>query len=76
MDTAGPSKKGALIINNPIADEKMGVVSAFTRYDQDKEPDPKYFKEILENSLSQAKIREFGEGFLQAAHLQQEMPQG
>ena len=46
MDTVGPSKKGALLINNLVADEKMGVVSAFTRYDPDKEPDPKYFKEI------------------------------
>ena len=76
MDTVGPSKKGALLINNLVADEKMGVVSAFTRYDPDKEPDPKYFKEILENSLSQAKIREYCEDFLKLHTLNKEMPQG
>ena len=60
------SIKERRFVNNPIADEKMGVISprAFTRYDPDKEPDPKYFKEILENSLSQAEIREFCEDFL------------
>ena len=60
------SIKGRRFVNDPIADEKMGVISprAFTRYDPDKEPDPKYFKEILENSLSQAEIREFCDDFL------------
>ena len=60
------SIKERRFVNDPIADEKMGVISprAFTRYDPDKEPDPKYFKEILENSLSQAEIREFCEDFL------------
>ena len=60
------SIKGRRFVNDPIADEKMGVISprAFTRYDPDKEPDPNYFKEILENSLSQAEIREFCEDFL------------
>ena len=49
----GWSIKERRFVNNPIADEKMGVISprTFTRYDPDKEPDPKYFKEILENSL-------------------------
>ena len=75
MDTVGPSKKGALLINNLVADEKMGVVSAFTRYDPDKETDPTYFKEILENSLSQAKIREYCEDFLKLLTFNKEMPQ-
>ena len=62
------SIKERRFVNKPIADEKMGVISlrAFTRYNPDKESDPKYFKDILENSLSQVQIREF----------QQEMPQG
>ena len=76
MDTVGPSKKGALLINNLVADEKMGVVSAFSRYDPDEEPDLKYFKEILENSLSQAKIREYCEDFLKLPTFNKEMPQG
>ena len=75
VDTVGPSKKGALLINNLVADEKMGVVSAFTRYDPDKETDPTYFKESLENSLSQAKIREYCEDFLKLLTFNKEMPQ-
>ena len=63
------SIKDRRFVNNPspVADEKMGVVSprAFTRYDPDKEPDPKFFKEMLGNSFSQAKIREFCEDFLE-----------
>ena len=70
--------KERLFVNEPIADEKMGVISprAFTRYDPDKEPEPKYVKEILENSLSQAGNTWILRGFPQAAQLQQEMPQG
>ena len=51
---------------NAIPDEKIGVVSprAFTKYDPDIEPDPKYFREILENSLSEVEIGEFCEHFL------------
>ena len=72
------SIKERRFVNNPIADEKMGVISlrAFTRYDPDEEPDLKYFKEILENSLSQAKIREYCEDFLKLPTFNKEMPQG
>ena len=53
-------------MQNPIPDEKIGIITprAFTKYDQGEEPDPKYFKEILENSLSEVEISEFCEDFL------------
>ena len=53
-------------VKNPIPDAKIGIISprAFTTYEPAKEPDPKYFKEILENSLSEVEIGEFCEDFL------------
>ena len=63
MDTVGPLKKEALLITQ-ILDEKMGTISPRAKYDPDTEPGPKYFKEILENNLSEVEIREFCEDFL------------
>ena len=44
------SIKERRFVKNPIPAEKIGIVTprAFTKYDPDKEPDPKYFKEIQE----------------------------
>ena len=38
----------------PVNEEEIGHVSpsAFCEYDHEKETDPKYFREILENSLN------------------------
>ena len=63
MDTVGPLKRDALLITQ-ILDEKIGTISPRAKYDPDTEPGPKYFKEILENSLSEVEIREFCEDFL------------
>lgn len=51
---------------DPIPHEKIGTVSpgAFAKYDPNTEPEPTYFKEILENSLSEMEIGEFCEDFL------------
>lgn len=53
-------------VHNPIRPEDIGKISprAFVPYDHNQEPDPKYFKEILENSLSDDKIQEFCNDFL------------
>ena len=60
------SIKERRFVKNPIPDEKIGIISprAFTTYEPGKEPDPKYFKEILENSLSEVEVGEFCEDFL------------
>ena len=41
------------LVDNAIADKDIGHITprAFSPYDPTKEPDPKYFKEILENSV-------------------------
>lgn len=60
------SIKERRFVKNPIPDDKIGIITprAFTKYDPDKESEPKYFKEILENSLSEMEIGEFCEDFL------------
>jgi len=41
-------------VNDAIQEDKIGKVSprAFSPFDSTQEPDPKYFRQILENSLS------------------------
>ena len=53
-------------VDNAIADKDIGHITprAFSPYDPTKEPDPKYFKEILENSLSAVEVQLFCEDFL------------
>ena len=53
-------------LKDPIPPEKVGLITprAFTQYDPFKEPHPKYFIEILENSLSESQISLFCEDFL------------
>ena len=60
------SVKDRHFLENPIPDEKIGMVTphAFSRYDSQKGPEPKYFREILENSLSDGEIAEFCEDYL------------
>ena len=60
------SIKERRFVKSPIPDEKIGIISprAFTTYEPGKEPDPKYLKETLENSLSEVEIGEFCEDFL------------
>lgn len=60
------SIKDRCFLSNPIPDEKIGVVTprAFAKYDPSKQPDGKYFREILQNSLTEVEIGEFCEDFL------------
>ncbi|XP_044165370.1 uncharacterized protein LOC114957052 [Acropora millepora] len=53
-------------VDNAIADKDIGHITprAFSKYDPTKEPDPKYFKETLENSLSVVEVQLFCEDFL------------
>ena len=53
-------------MENAIEENQIGKVSprAFSVYDSTKHPDPKYFREILENSLSQSEVSTFCEDFL------------
>ena len=53
-------------LKDPIPAEKVGLITprAFSHYDPFKDPNPKYFTEILENSLSQSQISLFCEDFL------------
>lgn len=53
-------------MSNPIPEEKIGLVTprAFAKYDPRKQPDAKYFREILQNSLTEVEIGEFCEDFL------------
>ena len=48
-------------MSSPIKESDIGKESprAFIEYEHTKEPDPGYFKEILENSLSQLEIAHF-----------------
>ena len=48
-------------VQHAVNEEEIGHVSpsAFCEYDHEKEPDPKYFREILENSLNPGEIRLF-----------------
>ena len=53
-------------LKDPIPAEKVGIITprAFSNYDPFKAPNPKYFKEILENSLPETQIALFCEDFL------------
>lgn len=60
------SIKERRFLEDAIEDKDIGHVTprAFSPYDATREPEPKYFKEILENSLTEAEIEEFCEDFL------------
>ena len=60
------SIKERRFLRNAIEEKEIGHVTprAFSPYDPTKEPEPKYFKEILENSLPEAEIEMFCKDFL------------
>ena len=60
------SIKDRRFVDNAIDDKDIGHITprAFSPYDPTKEPDPKYFKEILENSRSSVEVQLFCEDFL------------
>ena len=57
-------------LKNAISADKVGLVTprAFSGYDPLKVPKPKYFREVLENSLSEADVAMFCEDFLRLLH--------
>ena len=67
------SIKERCFVSSPIPEEKIGVVTprAFVKFDSSKEPDAKYFREILQNSLNEAEIGEFCEDFLRLLNFNQ-----
>ena len=60
------SIKKRAFVHSPINANEIGKISprAFCAYDSTKHPDPKYFKEILENSLSPDEVAGFCVDFL------------
>ena len=60
-------------MNNAIPAEKMGLMTprAFSRYDPSKVPQPKYFQDLLENSLTENEIGLFCEDFLRLLNFNQ-----
>ena len=60
------SIKERRFLGNAIEMKEIGHVTprAFLRYDPTKEPEPKYFKEILKHNLPEAEIEMFCEDFL------------
>ena len=60
------SLKERSFVKDAIQEQKIGKVSprAFSPFDSTQEPDPKYFRQILENSLSPEEQSNFCEDFL------------
>ena len=60
------SVKRRSFVQSPIEERQVGKVSprAFCAYDPEKDADPKYFHQILENSLSDSEVATFCEDFL------------
>ena len=67
------SIKERRFLQSPIPQEKIGLVTprAFSKYDPQRTADPKYFREILENSLTDSDISEFCDDFLKLLHFNQ-----
>ena len=67
------SIKERCFLSSPIPEEKIGLVTprAFVKYESSKEPDAKYFREIVQNSLNEAEIGEFCEDFLRLLNFNQ-----
>ena len=57
-------------VQNAIRDPEIGreTPRAYVPYKHDKVPEPRYFKEILENSLSNTEIQFFCEYFIRLLH--------
>lgn len=60
-------------VRNAISEDKVGLVTprAFSHYDPYKVPQPKYFQEVLENSLTEEQIGLFCEDFLRLFNFNQ-----
>ena len=60
------SLKERRFVENAIDEKEIGHITprAFSPFDATKEPDPKYFREILENSLNETETEVFCEDFL------------
>lgn len=60
------SLKKRSIVESPIEENQIGKIlsRAFSAYDSNKEADPNYFREILENSLSKSEVPTFCEDYL------------
>ena len=56
---------GWSLLENAIQDHQIGKVSprAFCPYDPARDPDPKYFTEVLENSVGEQDLRNFCDDF-------------
>ena len=66
------SLKERSFVRDAIQEDKIGKVSprAFSPFDSTQEPDPKYFRQILENSLSPEEQSSFCEDFLKLLNYQ------
>ena len=64
------SIKERCFLESPISEEKIGLFTprALSEYDPQWNADPKYFREILENSLMDSHISEFCDDFLKLLH--------
>ena len=60
------SLKERRFVTNAVDEKNIGKVSprAFCEYDPSTPPEPKYFREILENSLTESEVAMFCEDFL------------
>ena len=60
------SVKNRSFVESPIEECRVGKVSPreFCAYDPERDADPKYFREILENSLSESEVATFCQDFL------------
>lgn len=57
-------------VENAIRDSDVGreTPRAYVEYEHDKVPEPRYFREILENSLSETDVQIFCEYFMRLLH--------
>ena len=60
-------------LESPIPEEKNGMVTprAFSKYERQRNADPTYFREILENRLTDSDISEFCDDVLKLLHFNQ-----
>lgn len=67
------SLKKRAFVECPIEENQIGKISprAFSAYDSTKQPEPKYFREILENSLSPTEVSTFCEDFVKLLNYSQ-----
>jgi len=69
------SIKKRAFVQSAINANDIGKIS-FCAYDSTKDPDPKYFKEILENSLSPDEVAHFSHDFLKLLNYNKKQHKG